>query len=129
MARECRVHLKNREYGAGEFKRLVLTVVHTNRNTANRSVCSEVIMKCSLRVLLLTSLIYSGIAFSPSAREQTASASARCQVNVPSEWGDFVGGSNYGLAFRDNQGTIRFVTQMPCGLEGPVNVALQIKRK
>jgi hypothetical protein len=80
-------------------------------------------------VLVLAFLIYVGVIVSPSAKQQTASASARCQVNVPPEWGDFVGGSNYGLAFRDNQGTIRFVTQMPCGLEGPVNVALQIKRK
>jgi hypothetical protein len=86
-------------------------------------------MRHGLHVLVLTFLMYVGIAVSPPVKQQPVWASARCQVNVPSEWGDFVGGSNYGLAFRDNQGTIRFVTQMPCGLEGPVNVALQIKRK
>ena len=86
-------------------------------------------MKSALRMLGVLLLVYCGIAFSPSNRDPVVEASARCQIYVPTEWGVFIGGSNYGLAFRDDQGTIRFVTQMPCGLEGPVNVALQIKRK
>ena len=82
------------------------------------------------RFLGLLALIYAGIAwFSLSEKQGNVLASARCQINVPSEWGEFVGGSNYGLAFRDDQGTLRFVTQVPCGFEGPVNVALEIKRK
>lgn len=53
----------------------------------------------------------------------------RCQVTVPAEWGEFIGSSQYGLAFRDDQGTLRFVTQMPCGLDGPPHIALQVSRK
>ena len=56
------------------------------------------------------------------------STSARCVIRVPSDWGDFVGSGPYGLTFRDSSGTLRFVSQFPCGLEGVPNLALQVQR-
>jgi hypothetical protein len=41
--------------------------------------------------------------------------SSTCTAMVPSEWGEFKGGSSYGLAFQDSQGKLRFVLNPPCG--------------
>jgi len=57
--------------------------------------------------------------------EQTA----RCTVIAPREWGEYVGAGSYGLEFKDDKGTIRFVKQFPCGLEGAPNVSLEVQRK
>lgn len=56
------------------------------------------------------------------------STSARCVIHVPSDWGEFAGSGPYGLTFRDSSGTLRFVSQFPCGLEGSPNLALQVRR-
>jgi hypothetical protein len=70
------------------------------------------------------------IAGQKTGRAQSSTAlKAQCRVRVPAEWGEFVGASTYGLGFRDNQGTLRFVSQMPCNLDGPPNISLQIKRQ
>jgi len=58
-------------------------------------------------------------------QEQTA----RCAVVVPKEWGEYAGAGSYGLEFKDDRGTIRFVKQFPCGLEGAPNVSLEVHRK
>lgn len=63
-----------------------------------------------------------------SGQANTPSA-ARCQISVPPDWGEFIGASNYGVAFRDDQGTIRFFSQMPCGLGGKPNLSLEIRRQ
>jgi hypothetical protein len=55
--------------------------------------------------------------------------SARCTVLVPREWGEYIGAGSYGLEFKDEAGTIRFVKQFPCGVEGPPNISLEIHRK
>lgn len=50
-----------------------------------------------------------------------------CVSYVPREWGQYRGGSNQsGLAFEDSSGTLRFVTNLPCGAV-PV-IALEIRR-
>ena len=50
-----------------------------------------------------------------------------CVSYVPHEWGAYKGGSaQSGLAFEDNAGTLRFVTNLPCGAT-PI-VALEIRR-
>jgi len=38
-----------------------------------------------------------------------------CIAVVPSSWGDFKGGSSYGLAFQDKDGNVRFVLHPSCG--------------
>ncbi len=53
----------------------------------------------------------------------------RCIVNVPSEWGTYRGDAQgYGIVFEDNAGTLRFVKQLPCGLEGTPNVLVEVRR-
>jgi hypothetical protein len=52
---------------------------------------------------------------------------AQCTSKIPRAWGDFKGGSaQSGLAFQAPDGTLRFVTNVPCGTEP--NVALKIIR-
>jgi hypothetical protein len=55
--------------------------------------------------------------------------SARCAVVVPQDWGDYIGAGSYGLEFKDQSGTIRFVKQFPCGLPGAPLVSLEVHRK
>jgi len=50
-----------------------------------------------------------------------------CYAAVPKSWGQFRGGSaQSGLAFEDSAGTLRFLTNIPCG--GTPIVALEIRR-
>jgi hypothetical protein len=45
------------------------------------------------------------------------------------EWGEYVGASSYGVAFKDSAGTLRFVAHFPCDLNNRPIVALAIERK
>ena len=38
-----------------------------------------------------------------------------CMTVVPKSWGAFKGGSEYGLAFEDEKGVVRFVLHPSCG--------------
>lgn len=38
-----------------------------------------------------------------------------CIASVPKSWGDFKGASDYGLAFEDHDGTVRFLAHPTCG--------------
>ncbi len=52
---------------------------------------------------------------------------AQCVSVVPRSWGEYRGGSNQaGLAFEASDGTLRFVTNLPCGAI-PV-IALEVRR-
>jgi hypothetical protein len=52
---------------------------------------------------------------------------AACVSYVPQSWGDYKGGSQQsGLAFQDRNGTLRFLTNLPCG--AVPQVALEIRR-
>ncbi len=66
---------------------------------------------------------------SPAAAPAAPQDSSRCIANVPLDWGEYVDSSTNGVAFRDSSGTLRFVKNFPCGLEGAPNVALEIRRK
>jgi len=54
---------------------------------------------------------------------------AQCVFNVPREWGDFAGATSNGIYFRDHSGTIRYISQLPCGQETTPSIALEIRRK
>lgn len=54
---------------------------------------------------------------------------ALCTITVPRQWGEYVGAGSYGLEFKDDKETIRFVKQFSCGLEGAPNVSLEVRRK
>jgi hypothetical protein len=49
------------------------------------------------------------------AQDQQPMGASTCTAIVPNSWGEFKGGSSYGLAFQDSQGVIRFVLNPPCG--------------
>ncbi len=58
-----------------------------------------------------------------------------CTAQVPAEWGEFRGSSIFGIAFEDDNGTLRFVAHPPCGTDSSSNplpaptVDLLIERK
>ena len=50
-----------------------------------------------------------------------------CVATIPKSWGQFkAGDAQSGLAFEDNTGTLRFLTNIPCG--GTPQVALEVRR-
>jgi hypothetical protein len=52
---------------------------------------------------------------------------SQCVSAVPRAWGEYKGGSaQSGLAFQAPDGTLRFLTNLPCGSQAPV--ALKIIR-
>lgn len=65
--------------------------------------------------------------------QNTADANSNCVVSVPKAWGEFKGGSLFGLAFEDQTGTLRFLLHPPCGsLSSPTDynvVDLKVIRK
>jgi len=65
----------------------------------------------------------------PASSPVAQDSSSRCIASVPLDWGEYVDSSTNGVAFRDSSGTLRFVKNFPCGLEGAPNVALEIRRK
>jgi len=81
-----------------------------------------------IRLLILIVLALAGsnwfLARKVTAKPQTQST---CAIDVPSNWGDYMGSSeHYGLVFKDDAGTLRFVTNVPCS--GVPQVALQVNR-
>ena len=55
---------------------------------------------------------------------------ARCAVTIPSEWGDYAGANQYGIVFKDSDGTLRVVKNVPCGgHDATPHVDLEIRRK
>lgn len=62
-----------------------------------------------------------------TAKAQNGLPQATCSIEVPTGWGEYVGSSGqYGLAFKDDAGTLRFVANVPCS--GVPQVALQVNR-
>ena len=74
--------------------------------------------------------VYASDARASSTRDSDAtqlSADAQCVSTVPRSWGEYRGGSNQaGLAFEASDGTLRFVTNLPCGAV-PI-IALEVRR-
>ena len=58
-----------------------------------------------------------------------------CTAVVPKSWGEFKGGSEYGLAFQDENGVVRFVLHPACAAVNspaeppPAAIDLELKRK
>jgi hypothetical protein len=58
-----------------------------------------------------------------------------CVTVVPKSWGQFKGGSDYGLAFQDENGVVRFVLHPTCGsLNSPAEpptapIDLEVQRR
>lgn len=58
-----------------------------------------------------------------------------CTAVVPKSWGEFKGGSEYGLAFQDENGVVRFVLHPACAAVNspaeppPAAIDLEVKRR
>ena len=73
-----------------------------------------------LGMLLLAGLVGSLVTrlHDPGLRvhaQEKSSGTPICTSMAPKSWGEFKGGSDYGLAFEDQNGTVRFVLHPACG--------------
>jgi len=63
----------------------------------------------------------------PNGNKSQLDSDAQCVSAVPRSWGLYRGGSSQsGLAFEASDGTLRFITNLPCGAV-PV-IALEVRR-
>jgi hypothetical protein len=83
--------------------------------------------KTALAALLVLSLCAFKLYAATPKKSSPQSWTPGCVASVPRSWGQFRGGSaQTGLAFEDPQGTLRFLTNIPC--DGTPVVALEIRR-
>ncbi|HEV7966219.1 MAG TPA: hypothetical protein VGP19_01540 [Candidatus Acidoferrales bacterium] len=89
-------------------------------------------MKTILLRITAAAVLVSGCAVWLCARRTNAEPQLgidqpMCVSQIPSSWGEFKGGSEQsGFAFQDSAGTLRFVTNVPCG--ATPQIALEIQR-
>ena len=100
----------------------------------------QLLVRCTvagLAVLILflgSALLRRSVAARGDARGNGSGAAAlaepqnaQCVATVPKAWGQYRGGSaQSGLSFEDANGTLRFITNLPCG--SVPTVALEIRR-
>lgn len=69
----------------------------------------------------------------PTANAQKESVQPTCILTVPSAWGEFKGASkDFGLAFQDSAGTLRFIRDLACEIPGFQRLSpafLEVRRK
>jgi hypothetical protein len=89
--------------------------------------------KMCARLLVATVLLFTAFNWFYARRAKAAPkpqivyGQANCKSYVPPEWGEYKGSSdNYGVAFQDSSGTLRFITNVAC--EATPQVALEIRR-
>jgi hypothetical protein len=86
-------------------------------------------MKKLSQIVLCVCLAIVGFLAAIRVTPAKAQGTARCKVVVPQSWGEFIGASDsFGLVFKDSSGTLRFVRQLPCGLESTPAVAVEVQR-
>ena len=67
--------------------------------------------------------------------QEKFSGITNCVTVVPKSWGEYKGGSDYGLAFEDNEGNLRFVLHPTCGSPNspaeppPAPIDLEVQRR
>jgi len=80
-----------------------------------------------LAIITLFALIAFKLYTTKAAPKPTQFWTPGCVASIPKAWGQFKGGdAQSGLAFGDNTGTLRFLTNIPCG--GTPQVALEVRR-
>jgi len=69
----------------------------------------------------------------PMATAQKDALQPTCVLTVPSHWGEFKGASHeFGLAFQDKDGTLRFIRDLACetpGFQRLPPTFLEVRRK
>lgn len=91
-------------------------------------------MKPLFRVAIATLALGSAMApQQPMANALKDSVQPSCVLTVPSGWGEFKGASrDFGLAFQDKDGTLRFIRDLACeasGFERLPPAFLEVRRK
>jgi hypothetical protein len=92
----------------------------------------QVAMKLVILGTFVTGFVSAKIGVSADGAPRAANgaqlnADAQCVSAVPRSWGQYRGGSNQaGLAFEASDGTLRFVTSLPCGAAPAI--ALEVRR-
>ena len=77
-----------------------------------------------IALLLVSNWFYARKA---KASPQSGFPQPACRTYVPISWGEYVGAAkDYGIVFKDNSGTLRFVNSVPC--EAIPLVSLEIRR-
>jgi hypothetical protein len=81
----------------------------------------------TITIIVLLALIAFKLCTTKAAPKPAQLWTPGCVANVPKSWGQFRGGdAQSGFAFEDNTGTLRFLTNIPCG--GTPLVALEVRR-
>jgi hypothetical protein len=89
-------------------------------------------MKRAVAILVLFVCVVAGTSYLSSKHHIRAAGqaySAPCLSYIPSDWGQYLGSSSYGVAFEDTAGTIRFVKNPPCDISSTPSPDLEIHRK
>ena len=85
------------------------------------------------RIVVTLPLICMFLLIASSGRPAKVAAQIQtpCVAYIPADWGTYKGASaSYGLGFEDSEGTLRFVSQIPCsGLHQAPTLALELRRK
>ena len=85
------------------------------------------ILRVALIAILVSGFVEYFFTQKTNATPQLGIGQPMCVSQVPSSWGEFKGGSEQaGFAFQDSAGTLRFVTNVPCG--ATPQIALEIHR-
>ena len=81
-------------------------------------------------ILLAAFVLVTTVWLRPATSPQQQNTFGRCIATIPSDWGTYKGyAQGFGLVFEDSSGTLRFIKQLPCGLEGTPAVLVEIHRK
>ena len=88
----------------------------------------KILSKASTATIIALLVLIALRLYTTKAASQPAQMwSPGCVTTIPKAWGQFKGGnSQTGIAFEDTAGTLRFVTNIPCG--GTPLVALEVRR-
>jgi len=92
---------------------------------------------CVLALALLLGVVLGRIQDSQSTvhAQERSSGMINCAAVVPKSWGEFKGGSDYGLAFQDKDGNLRFLLHPSCSslnssMEPPATaIDLEVERR
>ena len=86
-----------------------------------------ILLRTAVLAVLVSGFVAYFLARKTSADPQLGIDQPMCISQIPSSWGEFKGGSEQsGFAFQDSAGTLRFVTNVPCG--ATPQIALEIHR-
>jgi len=88
----------------------------------------------SISTVAIAVIVLGAIAYDrPIATAQKETVEPTCTLTVPYQWGEFKGASrDFGLAFQDKDGTLRFIRDLGCETAGMQRLPahyLEVRRK